>query len=360
MRVTIRDIAAKAGVSKTTVSFVLNDPGRISPETRKRVLDIIAEMGYEPDSVARALATRRLGAIGLLLPQPLHEALSNPHLCEIVRGIGMICDERGLVLTMLPPIRGKVEEAARRAAVDSLIMIGIEVDTEVTRILGRRHLPFVTIDAREMEGIANIGIDNEAAAQAMMEHVLALGHRRVGILRLKPEAYSSGAEGHSLVSERRLSGFAKALAKFNLVAGGTDAAIVLAEGSFEGGLRATDELLALPGPMPTAFVAMADIIALGAYDALRRRGLSVPSDASVSGFDDIPLASRASPPLSTVRQPGFEKGAGAATLACELLSRVDSRSRILPFELVIRASTGAPGQSRKPDPAQDPAAAAPR
>jgi len=346
LRVTIKDIAAKAGVSKTTVSFALNDPSRISEETRKRVLAVVNELGYEPDSVARALATKRLGALGLLLPQPLPEALANPYLCELMRGIGQVCEERGLALTLLPPIKGKAEEAARRAVVDALLTIGIGPSNEVMDVLRRRHLPFATIDGADSGPIMNIGIDDEGAAFALMSHLLELGHRRIGVLQLTPEAYSTPDELYSPTSLRRLSGFRRALAGAGIELGGPEAPIMIAEGSFEGGSRAAEALMTRKGPALTALVTMADIVALGAYDALQRLGFSIPADVSVAGFDDIPLSSRVSPTLTTVRQPGYEKGAAAAALLLEILEGAQVGHCVLSAVLVKRESTSRPPRGR--------------
>ena len=346
MRVTIKDIAARSGVSKTTVSFALNDPRRISEKTRKRVLEAVAELGYEPDSVARALATKRLGAIGLLLPQSLPEALENPYLCELMRGIGEVCEDHGLALSMLPPIRGMVEEAARRAAVDAILAIGLGPDTEVSKILFRRHLPFVTIDGAATGLVPNIGIDDEAAAELLMSHVLGLGHRRIGVLRLRAEAWTpQGDSDYSPVSHRRMAGFAKALGREAIELGGPDAPFVVAIESYDGGREATERMLAESRRSLTAIVAMADIVALGASDVLRSQGYSLPLDMSVAGFDDIPLASRSSPTLTTIRQPGLEKGATAARLVLEMLEGGEPESRILDASLVKRESTTGPRQA---------------
>ncbi|MBL8966127.1 MAG: LacI family DNA-binding transcriptional regulator [Spirochaetaceae bacterium] len=342
MRPTIKDIAERAGVSKTTVSFALNDPGRISAETRKRVMDIVAELGYVPDPVARALTTKRHGALGLLLPQPIHEALANPYLCEIVRGIGELCEERGLALTMLPPVKGAVIEAARRAAVDALLTIGVGPGTAVAELLHRRHLPFVTIDGDESATTVNVGIDDEAAAYALMRHILGLGHRRVAVLSLMPESYLDSAGDYSRVSCLRLAGFERALAELGLGLASPGIGVVAVEGSLEGGRQASLRLLSDGGRAPTAIVAMSDAAALGAYEACRELGLAIPRDLSVAGFDDIPNASLVYPPLTTVHQPGLEKGAAAATLALALLAGEAVGHRILSAELVVRGSTAAP------------------
>ena len=341
-RPTIKDIAEKAGVSKTTVSFALNEPSRISEATYKRIMSVVAEVGYVPDPVARTLTTKRLGALGLLLPQPIAEALRNPYICEIIRGIGEICEEHELSLTMIPPIRGRVLEAARRAFVDGLITLGVGPDHEVVYLLQRRRIPFVTIDGAETDMTLNVGVDDEGAAYSLMRHVLGLGHRRIAILSLMPEALALPDWSFSLVRDRRLAGFARALGECGLGLDSPCVRIVPAGGSHEGGARAALELLADRPAAPSAIVAMADAAALGVYNACNALGLSIPADVSVAGIDDIPESARARPALTTIRQPGREKGACAASLAFSLLEGGAVSHVLLPAELVVRGSTTAP------------------
>jgi alanine racemase len=342
MRLTIKDIAQRAGVSKTTVSFALNDPSRISEATYKRVMAIVEELGYVPDPVARTLTTKRLGALGLLLPQPITEAFRNPYLCEIIRGIGEVCEPRELSLAMLPPVRGKVIEAARRAFVDGLITIGVGPDHEVVELLHNRHIPFVTIDGQDSEATVNVGVDDEGAGFVLMRHILELGHRRIAILALRPETINPPESRFSLVRDRRLAGFARALAGSGLCLDSPGISVVPVEGSVEGGAAAAVAILADQALAPTAIVAMADVVALGVYEACRRLGRAIPADLSVAGFDDIPMAALVAPPLTTVRQPGREKGQVAASLVLELLEGKEAAHRCLETELVARASTAAP------------------
>jgi DNA-binding LacI/PurR family transcriptional regulator len=342
MRPTIKDIAERAGVSKTTVSFALNDPSRISAETRKRVMAVVTELGYFPDPVARTLTTKRLGALGLLLPQQITEAFRNPYLCEIVRGIGEACEGGELSLTMLPPVRGRVIEAARRAFVDGLITIGVGPDHEVVELLNSRRIPFATIDGADTETTANVGVDDEGAAYGLMRRVLELGHRSIAILALMPEAIQLPEERFSLVRDRRLAGFERALSESGLGLGCSAIRVVPAEGSLEGGQSAASGLFSSGVEAPTAVVAMADIVALGVYQACRAWGLRIPEDLSVAGFDDIPGAAIAQPPLTTVRQPGREKGAAAAALVVSLLNGGPVEHRRLGTELAFRASLGPP------------------
>lgn len=342
MRPTIKDIAERAGVSKTTVSFALNDPSRISEATYKRVMAVVSELGYVPDPVARTLTTKRLGALGILLPQPISEALRNPYLCELLRGIGESCEEGELSLTMLPPIKGRIIEAARRAFVDGLITVGVGPDDEVVELLHRRRIPFVTIDGGESAATVNVGVDDEAAALDLMRRVLALGHRRIAILALMPEAIKLPEERCSLVRDRRLAGFSAALAEAGLGLDSPEIRIVPAEGSMEGGAIAAEALLSGAREQPTAVIAMADVVALGVYQAARELGARIPEDLSVVGFDDIPAAAIAQPPLTTVRQPGREKGAAAAALVIGLLAGRPAEHRRLETSLVVRGSLAAP------------------
>jgi len=349
MRPTITDIASRAGVSKTTVSFALNDPSRISAETYGRIMAIVTELGYVPDPVARTLTTKRLGALGLLLPQPIDEALRNPYLCEVIRGIGEVCEEHELSLTMLPPIKGKIIEAARRAFVDGLITIGVGPDDEVVGILHRRHVPFVTIDGAAVEATVNVGIDDAEAAYGLMRHILGLGHRRLAILALRPETMNLPEKRYSLVSDRRLAGFSRALKDAGLAledAGlalhSPDVEVIAVECSLEGGAAAALDLLSRGAEAPTAILAMADAVALGVYEACRRHKLSIPGDLSVVGFDDIPEAERALPALTTVRQPGRDKGKAAGDLVVRLIAGGTASHLLLATSLVVRASCGKP------------------
>jgi Transcriptional regulators len=308
---------------------------------------VVTELDYVPNPVARTLTTKRLGALGLLLPQPVTEALCNPHVVEIIRGIGELCDERELSLTMLPPIRGRVIEAARRAFVDGLITIGVGPGHEVVELLHNRRIPFVTIDGAETDATVNVGVDDEAAARSLMGHILGLGHKRVVVLELKPDTIKLPEERFSLVRDRRIAGFRSACADAGLSF--HSISLVPVESSTEGGEAAVSAILASrrPEERPTAIIAMADAVALGAYEACRRSGLRIPEDMSVAGFDDIPQAARALPPLTTVHQPGREKGSAAAALVVELLEGVDAEHRRtmhrrLETQLMVRLSTAAP------------------
>lgn len=338
MRVTIKDIAARAGVSKTTVSFALNNPKRISKETYDRIMAIVQDLGYFPNPVARTLTTKRLGALGLLLPQPIFEVMNNPYLCDIISGIGEECDRREISLTMLPPVRGKIIEAARRAFVDAVVTIGVGPEHEVVEFMRKHRVPFVTIDGGESEVTVNVGIQDEAAAYDLMKQMLSLGYRRLAILMLKPDAKSKAELSKSVVLEKRLAGFSKALGELGMSLASEGVTMLEAEGSIAGG-RAVGLSLLRKEPRPDVVVAMADVVALGVYSAAGELGLAIPRELGVAGFDDIAFGQYASPPLTTVHQPSKEKGQKAASLALELLNGGSPTHFEFPYSLELRGST---------------------
>jgi len=342
MRVTIKDIAERAGVSKTTVSFAFNDASKISKDTHDRIMAIAQELGYIPDPVARILTTKRIGTIGFLLPQAIHEALKNPYLFEILQGVGSMCHERDFSLTIVPPAKGCIADAVRKAAVDAFITLGVGPDTSILELLQRRRMPFVTIDGENSPDASNIGINNEEAAYKLMKYVLSLGHRKIAVIQVKAATLNLPEERFSLVLDSRVRGFDKALSEFNLSMYKNDVILYSAESSIEGGIEVAQKLLDSE-EKPTAVVCMADIIALGIYSVCRERGLQIPSDLSVVGFDDIPQARLMTPSLTTVRQPGYEKGLEAAKLIADQFDGKPIRHVLLETELIIRESAKALG-----------------
>lgn len=339
MRITIRDIADRAGVSKTTVSFAFNDPRKISKATHERIMAIAAELGYVPDPVARTLTTKRTGSIGLLLPQPMREALLNPYVAELLQGIGAACHENDGSLLIVPPVKGRLVEAARRAAVDGLIAIGVGPDHSIVDLVRKRHIPLLIIDGSPESATATVGIDDEAAAAELMRYVLGLGHRCIAVVELETESYNEPEERSSLVRDRRMRGFEKAFAEFGLDPRGTGVKVYSAPCSIRGGMDAFARILA--EGTPSAVVAMADIVAVGILSACRERGVEVPKELSVVSFDDIDLARHLSPALTTVRQPGFDKGYEAGRVLFGMLNERPAERLVMPFELVVRASSAA-------------------
>jgi len=338
MKITIKDIAERAGVSKTTVSFALNNPKRISKETYGKIMAIVTELGYFPSPVARTLTTKRLGALGLLLPQPISEVMNNPHLCDVISGIGEECDKREISLTMLPPVQGKIIEAARRAFVDAIVTIGLGPEHEVIEFLNKHRVPFVTIDGEESGTTVNVGIQDEQAAYELMRHILSLEPKRIAVLCLKPDAKNHTERSRSVVLEKRLAGFSRALEESGLSLESDQVRVIEAEGSIAGG-RAAGRTLLGSADRPDAIVAMADIVAIGLYAAAAEYGIGIPDQLSIAGFDDISLSGFARPALTTIHQPAREKGQKAASLALDILNGGRPEHFNFPYSLEIRGST---------------------
>jgi DNA-binding LacI/PurR family transcriptional regulator len=345
MRTTINDIARKAGVSKTTVSFAFNNPSKISKETFIRIMDIARELGYFPDPVARTLAMKQTKSIGLLLPQPIQEVFQNPYIADILRGIGLICDGEGLSLGILSPLKGVLAQTIRNAAVDGIITLGIGPGMSVLELFHQRGLPFVTIDGAAGDALVNVGIDDEKAAESLMEAVLSCGHREIAIFTLKNVVLSDEGDHFSLTNDLRLSGFNRALHRYGLSAGSTSGVRVYStEVSIESGRIAAREIFA-ENRKPTAIICLADVQAIGVYEECRAEGISIPGDISVVGFDDISFSAFMDPPLTTLRQPGFLKGESAARILVDMIAKKTVSSVLMEAEVILRGSLAGIGKA---------------
>jgi DNA-binding LacI/PurR family transcriptional regulator len=339
-KVTISQIAKEAGVSKTAVSFAFNDPSQLAPNTVRHIREIAERMGYTPDPIARSMTTRRTNALGLLLPQDIATALANPFYTQFIRGIGHVCGQVGLTLMLVPPLWGSMLKAIPHATVDGFVVVGLEVDRGEIQLMRRRDVPFVMVDSEAPEDVPSVNVDDHSGAQAIMQHVLSKGHRRIALVCIE-----SGKAGHieeyTGTLAARLSGYRAALAEYRLSLDDPGIQLVEAPTSWEGGQAAFEQIWAAK-QRPTAIVAMSDIIAIGLMDAAKTHRLHLPRDLSVVGFDDLPDARHMRPGLTTVRQPVEEKGRLAAEVLVAALQKEDGvNHHVLPTELVIRQSVAA-------------------
>jgi DNA-binding LacI/PurR family transcriptional regulator len=344
--ITLATVAEALGVSRTTVSNAYNRPDQLSPELRQRVLAAARELGYHgPDPLARTLRRGTTGAVGVIFDEPLSYAFADPAAVLFLQGIAAACEQVNasvLVVPRSPASDGR--ELIRNALVDGFIAECDAEGDERIGVLAERGLPFVMVDAPVHPAAAWVGIDDQGTARAAAEHLLGLGHRRFGVvaLPLSPD----GVEGRATlarqesarygVSRDRLAGYRAALE-----AAGIEWLQVSVEehwpNGFDSGAQAAAALLD-QAPRPTAVLAMSDELALGVLHAAGERGIDVPADLSIVGFDDTPGAGRAQPPLTTVRQPHQEKGEVAARL---LLEGAPADARVeLTAKLVVRASSG--------------------
>jgi DNA-binding LacI/PurR family transcriptional regulator len=341
-RVTLQTIADALGVSRTTVSNAYNRPDQLAPALRAKVLEKARDLGYAgPDPAARRLRSGQRGAIGLMFPERLSYAFTDPGAVGFLQGLTEATEARGYELLLLPGMRGERAEATavRDAVVGALCLYCMPGGHPAVVAALDRRLPVVIVDEPRFPGGFFVGIDDRAGARLAAAHVAELGHERVAVVADRiVDDYTEGlagperiARGNCMVSRERIAGYAE----------GLDAAsgfpVYEALGNFEEcGARAAIELLA-QSPPPTALLCSTDVLALGALKALRERGADVPGEVSVTGFDDVPAAAAAD--LTTVRQPLQEKGREAGRL---LMEPGTEHEVILPLELVKRGSTAAP------------------
>lgn len=330
---TVREVALRADVSPATVSRVLSSTGRVAPELRERVHRAVAELGYRTNQVARSLATGRLGVVSLLVPD-----LRNPFFAEMARGVEDLLSPAGYALILAntddtDALEQSHIERARELRTAGMIIASATDWLRLKHDLNGANCPVVLVNRyhpeAELDGVA---VDNYRGGYLAGRHLVELGHRHIAHL---------GGPPRSPASSERLRGLRAALANAGLDPDGLtlEYGTLCMESGYEFGLR-----LGRTAPAVTAVFAANDLMAMGVLHALHERGLKVPEDLSVIGFDDTPLASLWSVQLSTVRQPRMEMGRQAAQLLLDRMRGDTSPFRriVLLPELIIRGSTGAP------------------
>jgi LacI family transcriptional regulator, galactose operon repressor len=331
-KVTIREIADLAGVSIATVSRVVNGRGDVAPETRELVMRVVQEHGYMTNRSARALSGGRTGHIGLTIP-----LMRGDYFAAILEGALEAVEEEDMQLILYTTLHehdrevSVLERLSDGATDGAIILLPLESSGELVA-LQESGFPFVVVDPRIPldDGIPAVSAAHRAGALAATEHLLSLGHRRIG--------HISGPAGWAATTER-IEGYHSALA----VAGVMPTSELIVEGNFEAptGVAAANVLLDLPDP-PTAIFSANDNMAAGILQVAHERGLTVPGDLSVVGFDDADLASILSPGLTTVRQPLAELGRTGVSLLKRMLERqrVEALRVELATKLVVRETTG--------------------
>lgn len=328
---TLEDIARIAGVSPMTVSRVLNGKTGVSEATRQKVMEVVNQMGYVPNMNARALAGNHNKVLGMLVPD-----FSTQYISELARGAGQAAINAGYELMLYtnshhPQTSFTHITVLTRGLLDGLLVVLPEVPDAQLEALHELGLKMVVIDHRhDIPFLPSVGSDNYRGTRLMMDHLLELGHERIGFITGRLDTKSS---------LERLQGYKEGLRLHGLMV--DDRLIKVGNFLQPNGVVAARELMALPDP-PTAIFASNDVMAIGVMDTIRDLGLRIPEDVSVAGFDDIPMASHLHPSLTTVRQPLFEMGSAATKLLVSLLMGIDvPASRIeLSNERVVRMSTG--------------------
>lgn len=329
LKITIMDVAAEAGVSFGTVSRVINNDVHVRPETRERVLQAMERLGFVANRQARSLAGGKTNGIGLLVPD-----LGTGYIGEIIRGIDAELTLQGLDLILYTTHRTASKEATYvanlvRGMVDGLLLVLPRNPADYVGTLTRQNFPFVLIDHQGTgKDCPAVGATNWQGAFDATEYLIKLGHRRIGFI--------TGSMDLGCAQDR-LAGYRAALRTYHIPV----ADELIYEGTFfqPDGHTGASLLLDLPNP-PTVIFASNDVMAMGAMDAIRNRGLRIPDDVSVVGFDNIPQASLVRPALTTVEQPLEKMGRVATQMLLELLEHPESKvQRIeLPTKLIIRDS----------------------
>ncbi|MFC5529938.1 LacI family DNA-binding transcriptional regulator [Cohnella yongneupensis] len=329
MATNIRDVAKAAGVSVATVSKVLNGYTTVNQQTKEKVLRIVKETRFTPNSAARSLVGRRSMTIGMFLTT----GLAHPFFAHILSGMEQSLKSMGYDLIYLTQIQWDKDYSFVRHCqsrnVEGVVVFGFQHDDMDFSELIDSGIPtlFIDLDVKEQR-TGYISSDNETGVQEALRYLNGLNHRRIAFLSAIETSY---------VSRHRLQGYQAGLAEAGLSF--DDSLVVASDFTKEGGYRAMKQLLARP-TRPTAVICCSDTGALGAYQAIRDAGLSVPEDISVIGFDDIEIASEIQPALTTVRQDTNTIGRKAIELLDALITDVSMQppEAIVPTQLVIRGS----------------------
>ena len=342
MRSTIKDIAKALGVNVGTISRALNDKPGVSPELRRKIVRKAADMSYRPNGHARGLVTQRTETVGLLSGVETSAFLSNPFYAGVFAGIEEETREHNYALMFASATGdsamslGELPKFIAEHRVDGLLIVGA-VEINVINILKSTKYPFVMVDYHlPDDGIDTVITNNARGARTATEHLLELGHKQIAFIGGEPLTRGNYAE--------RLQGYREALE----AAGIKYRPELVQEGAMIGGYDSTMKILDR-APGVTALVACNDANALAGMGALRARGLEVPRDISVVGFDDIPAAQEAWPPLTTMRVDKRAMGRKAAERLIQKLAEGEVSSPhqiIFSPDIVIRGSTAAPRKAR--------------
>lgn len=336
MSYTLEQIAKLAGVSRSTVSRVINEHPHVRDEVRERVQQVIHQSGYQPHAAARSLVTHRTRVIGLLIPEAVSTLFTQPYFSLLIGGITEACNRHRyhLMLSLFShrsEQEGLYQRVLHSGYLDGVIVASSHDDDPLVPHLLQDGVIFVQVSRSDDPRVNYVEVDNVEGARMATEHLLRRGHRRVATIT-GPLSMMPGKD--------RLAGYRQALEARGL----SVEADLTVEGDFteEGARAAARELLALK---PTAIFAASDTMAIGVLQAARDVGTRVPQDVALVGFDDLPMASLVEPTLTTVRQPIGRLGATAVDVLLGLLDARgnggDSVNRVLlPTELIVRASCG--------------------
>jgi DNA-binding LacI/PurR family transcriptional regulator len=324
---TLDEVAALVGVSRATVSRVING-GSVADQTRERVLEALERTNFRPNAAARTLASGRSGVVGVVMHVDPRRLFEDPYFAQLLQGMSDALSERAVGMMVWLGNRSKeqtLEQILGVGLLDGVIVTAHNLDDPLVDGLRASGLPAVLVGHRSADRTASyVDVDHAAAADTVTSHLVGLGRRRIG--------HVTGRRG-TVAGEDRIQGFRRAVER-----AGVDATIV--DGDFTEASGAAGAAELLEHDVDAIFCAN-DAMAAGALGTIRDRGLAVPGDVALAGFDDLEFAAHLDPPLTTIRQGVHDQGTEAARALLELLRDPSGGPRrvILPTELVIRRST---------------------
>jgi LacI family transcriptional regulator len=332
---TLEDIARKAGVSRSTVSRVINDHPSVREDVRKRVMTVIQTTGYHPNAAARTLASQRSNMLGLVLPRSVTSFFADPYFPRLTQGIAQGCNQYDLTLGLFLVSTKKDEEKIfprilRNGYLDGILLQSGQVGELLIDRLIDSEIPLVVIGRPPIsKSVSYIDVDNVSAAFGAVSHLIRLGYQRIGMI--------AGPQNTTVGIDRTV-GYRKAMEE----RGREVIPTLIAAGDFTepGGYYAMRQLLP---SAPDAIFAASDTMAIGAMRAIREAGLRIPDEIALVGFDDLPIATIPTPQLTTVRQPIDQFGFQAVEILIDLIENGVNPPRrvIMDTELIIRDSCGA-------------------
>jgi LacI family transcriptional regulator len=332
-KLTIVDVARLAGVSRSTVSRVMNGKDDVGNDVRAKVLQVIDETGYRPSAAARSLVSRRTGLVGLVIPWRVSQLLEDPYFIGLIRGVSRASNAAGTTLSLFLFETEEVEgELYRRVVaprlVDGLMLVAVRNDDPLLDEVANSGLPVVSLGrVTHRDDVSWVAVDDFEGSQRAVRHLVELGHTRIAAIA-GPQYMVAGVDRHNgFIEGMRAAGLDPELVEFG-------------DWSGDGGYVAMRKLLQ---HQPTAVYVASDTMAMGALRAINDGGLSVPDDVAVVSFDGLPASEMSSPPLTTLRQPILQIGEALIRI---LLDQIDTRTReavttVIPTELIVRASSGA-------------------